>query len=97
MFVHKAGGLIFQGTAADCLKVKLVELDSYIRSIPESGARLLLNVHDEFDCSVPKDRPDIREQINRIVTAFGPGDEIQLRVPVRTDQGRGPDWWEASK
>lgn len=98
MFVHKAGGLIFQGTAADCLKVKLIELDRLLYSeFKGSGARLLLNVHDEFDCSVPPDRADIREAINRCVTAFGPDDRISLRVPVRTDQGVGPDWWEASK
>jgi len=95
---HKAGGLIFQGTAADCLKVKLIELDRLLyKEFAGSGARLLLNVHDEFDTSVPPDRADIREAINRVVTAFGPGDRIHLRVPVRTDQGRGPDWWEASK
>ncbi|MBT9158760.1 MAG: DNA polymerase I, thermostable [Dehalococcoidia bacterium] len=98
MLVHKAGGLVFQGTAADCLKVKLVELDHMLRNeFADSGARLLLNVHDEFDCSVPPDRADIREAINRCVTSFGQGDRINLRVPVRTDQGRGPDWWEASK
>lgn len=98
MFVHKAGGLIFQGTAADCLKVKLVELDHMLYGeYKDSGARLLLNVHDEFDTSVPPDRADIREAINRVVTAFGPGDRIALRVPVRTDQGVGPDWHEASK
>lgn len=98
MFVHKAGGLIFQGTAADCLKVKLVELDHMLYGeFKDSGARLLLNVHDEFDTSVPPDRADIRAAINRVVTAFGPGDRISLRVPVRTDQGVGPDWHEASK
>lgn len=97
MFVHKAGGLIFQGTAADCLKQKLIELDDYIRSEGSGDARLLLNVHDEFDTSVEPGRQDIRDEINRIVCAFGPEDAISLRVPVRTDQGRGPDWWEASK
>lgn len=96
MYTHKAGGLIFQGTAADALKVKLIELDDYIQSVGDD-ARLLLNVHDEFDTSIEPGREDVRQEINRIVTAFGPEDEIQLRVPVRTDQGRGPDWWEASK
>lgn len=98
LFVHKAGGLIFQGTAADSLKVKLIELDDYIESeASERGARLLLNVHDEFDTSVEPQDQRTRDEINRIVTAFGPEDTIKLRVPVRTDQGRGPDWWEASK
>lgn len=97
MFVHKAGGLIFQGTAADCLKLKLVELDDFIQSEGSGDIRLLLNVHDEFDHSIEPGREDLRKEVNRIVTAFGPEDAIRLRVPVRTDQGRGPDWWEASK
>lgn len=96
MFVHKAGGLIFQGTAADALKVKLVELDQYMQSIGDD-ARLLLNVHDEFDHSIAPGRQDVRDGINRIVTSFGPDDTMHFRVPVRTDQGIGPDWHEASK
>lgn len=98
MFTHKAGGLIFQGSAADALKVKLVEVDRYLKSERDSGARLLLNVHDEFDSNVPKHRKDIREEISRIVTKFdGIDTPIKFRVPVRTDQGVGPNWWIASK
>lgn len=96
-FTHKAGGLIFQGSAADALKVKLIELRNYLKQ-ENCGARLLLNVHDEFDTSVPKDRPDVREQISRIVTKFdGIDTPIKFRIPVRTDQGFGPNWWIASK
>lgn len=98
MFVHKAGGLIFQGSAADALKIKLVELDAYFESLPDkSDARLMLNVHDEFDTSVVPGGEKIRKEINRIVTAFGVGDEICFRVPILTDQGVGPDWHEASR
>lgn len=96
-FTHKAGGLIFQGSAADALKVKLIESHRYLKST-QSGARLLLNVHDEFDTSIPKDRPDIRAEVSRIVTKFdGVDTPIKFRVPVRTDQGTGPNWWIASK
>lgn len=95
-FTHKAGGLIFQGSAADALKVKLIEAHRYLKST-DSGSRLLLNVHDEFDTSIPIDRPDIRAEVSRIVTDFGGGGVVKFRVPVRTDQGRGANWWIASK
>jgi DNA polymerase-1 len=96
-FTHKAGGLIFQGSAADALKVKLIEVHRYLKST-DSGARLLLNVHDEFDTSVPPDRADIRAEISRIVTKFdGVDTPIKFRVPVRTQQGVGPNWWIACK
>lgn len=97
MFTHKAGGLIFQGTAADALKVKLVELDKFTQSVGYDRCRLMLNVHDEFDHSVRPGDTEVLQEINRIVTAFGPTDTMHFRVPVRTDQGLGPDWHEASK
>lgn len=96
-FTYKAGGLIFQGSAADALKVKLVEVYHYLKST-DSGSRLLLNVHDEFDTSVPNDRGDIRNELSRIVTNFdGINTPIKFRIPIRTEQGIGPNWWEASK
>lgn len=95
-FTHKAGGLIFQGSAADALKLKLIELHRFLKST-NSGSRLLLNVHDEFDTSIPTDRADIRAEVTRIVTDFGGDCAIKFRVPVRTDQGRGINWWIASK
>lgn len=96
-FTHKAGGLIFQGSAADAMKVKLIELHRYLRET-KSGSRLLLSVHDEFGCSVPKGREDVRAGISELVTKFdGNGTPIKFRVPIRTDQGTGSDWWIASK
>lgn len=96
-FTHKAGGLIFQGSAADALKVKLIEVHKYLKST-NSGSRLLLNVHDEFDTSIPEDCPEIRAGVSSIVTKFdGIDTPIKFRVPVRTDQGVGANWWIASK
>lgn len=94
-FTHKAGGLIFQGSAADALKVKLIEVDSYLESVGGDN-RLLLNVHDEFDTQVEEGREDVRKEITRIVQDFD-NCEISFRVPIRSDQGVGPNWWEASK
>lgn len=95
MYTHKAGGLIFQGTAADALKVKIIELDQYMQTL-DGAAHLLLNVHDEFDHSIEPGRGDIKEEISHIVTAFGPDDVMSFRVPIRTDQGVGPNWHVAS-
>jgi DNA polymerase-1 len=88
---------VIQGSAADALKVKLVELHKFLKGT-QSGARLLLNVHDEFDMSVPRGDAKTLAEINRILTHFdGILTPIKFRVPVRTDQGVGPNWWEASK
>lgn len=97
-FTHKAGGLIFQGSAADALKVKIVQLDRYFEDSKGENGSLRLNVHDEYDCYVPEGRTDVHADINRIVTDFHSESEpIKFRVPILTDQGIGKNWWDASK
>lgn len=92
---HKAAGLLFQGTAADALKVKICEVDDYFEA--EGGGRLMLNVHDEFDCSItPEHAARTNRDIKQIIEAFGPGDSMHLKVPIRSDHGTGPNWWVAS-
>lgn len=93
---YKAGGLIFQGTAADALKLKICEVCDYLKN---SDGRLMVNVHDEFDSSLPKGAVGKRmdETIRDILEDFAPGSAMPLRVPIRSDGGKGPNWWEASK
>jgi DNA polymerase I len=94
----KAGGLIFQGSAADALKVKIIQLDQYFEEAKGDRGYLALNVHDEFDSMVPEGRADVRADISRIVTDFESEDQpIKFRVPIKTEQGYGPDWWTACK
>jgi DNA polymerase I-like protein with 3'-5' exonuclease and polymerase domains len=89
---HKAGGLVFQGTAADALKLKMCEVCDYLE---EQDARLMLVVHDEFDISLPPNNPVIRERLREIIDGFEDG-PIQFRVPIRSDYGEGANWAEAS-
>lgn len=96
---HKAGGLIFQGSAADALKRKLIEVH---REVKGTDSRILMNVHDEFDLSVPKStekyRPPVLDRISEIITTFdGISTPIKFRVPILCDQQTGPNWWIASK
>jgi DNA polymerase I-like protein with 3'-5' exonuclease and polymerase domains len=96
---HKAGGLVFQGSAADALKQKLIEVHREVRG---TESRILMNVHDEFDLSVPASRnghrAPILDRVSEIITTFdGVNTPIKFRVPIRCDQQTGPNWWEASK
>lgn len=96
---HKAGGLIFQGSAADALKQKLIEVH---REVKGTESRILMNVHDEFDLSVPASRegyrPPVLDRVSEIITTFdGVSTPIKFRVPIRCDQQTGPNWWIASK
>jgi DNA polymerase I-like protein with 3'-5' exonuclease and polymerase domains len=93
---YKAGAMIFQGSAADSLKVKLVEVADYLRG---TNGRLMLNVHDEMDISVPTgpEGERIQRDVNAILEDFGPTAKINFRVPIRASADFGPNWWEASK
>ena len=93
-FVHKASGLIYQATSADCMKQKLVELHDYLTS--HGCGRLLITVHDEVGISLDNDAKEHAEEIARIYTTFdGVQCPIKLRVPITCDWGVGDNWFEA--
>lgn len=93
---HKAGGLIFQGSAADALKVKLVEVHRMLKS---TDGRMVLNVHDEINSTLPKkDAKRLHDGIGQLMEKFdGEGTPIHFKVPIRSEGNLGKNWWEASK
>jgi DNA polymerase-1 len=91
-FVHKASGLIYQGTSADAMKVKLIEIDRYLTE--NDAGRLLLTVHDEVGISLEKGADP--KLIADIYTCFdGVKCEMKFRVPITCDWGVGTDWYTA--
>lgn len=93
-FVHKASGLIYQATSADCMKQKLIELHAYLKE--HQCGRLLLTVHDEVGISLDNDCVERAEEIARIYTTFdGRECPIHLRVPITCDWGLGDNWLDA--
>lgn len=96
-YTHKAGGLIFQGTSADCMKVKMVEAHERYKG---TGARMLLSVHDELNFSVPMElrTEEFDRDIQQWYTRFdGVETPIHCRVPIQCEAAYGPNWWEACK
>jgi DNA polymerase-1 len=95
-FVHKAGGLVFQGTSADCAKLKMIEL--YHNGHKQGDYRLLLSVHDEFDFSIdPRNTTKIAEIKKRLETFDGVECPIECRIPILSDVSIASNWYEASK
>jgi len=93
---HKAGGLVFQGTSADSLKQKMLELWPLCK---EFGAKYLLSVHDEHDTSAPKKEvEEFKSRKKAILECFdGESCPIHCRVPILSSVASGPNWWEACK
>ncbi|WP_065570525.1 DNA polymerase I [Microbacterium oleivorans] len=80
-----------QGSAADIMKIALVEIHSDLR---EKGlaSRVLLQIHDELVVEVATGEWDAVEEIVRARM----GDAAELSVPLDVQIGRGTDWDEAA-
>lgn len=92
-FTHKASGLLYQGTSADLNKIYICETCEYFKSeLP--AARLLLNIHDELNISIPVNSSTI-SHLNKIKEIVQ--NKPELRVPIRIDFSMPcSDWWEAN-
>ena len=73
-----------QGSAADVIKIAMIELDSRL-ALDE--ARMLLQIHDELVFEV---REDVVEPTVRLVREMMEG-VVELDVPLTVDLGTGPD------
>ncbi|MGT2711394.1 DNA polymerase I [Streptococcus oriscaviae] len=79
-----------QGSAADILKVAMINLD---KAIEDAGlkTRMLLQVHDEIVLEVPMDELDtIRSLVKETMESA-----IRLSVPLVADENAGQSWYEA--
>lgn len=79
-----------QGSAADVLKVAMINLD---KAMTEAGlrTRMLLQVHDEIVLEVPNDELDtVRTMVKEVMEAA-----ISLSVPLIADENAGKNWYEA--
>src|SRR3984893_15693514 len=79
-----------QGTAADLIKLAMIEVQAWLDS-ESVGARLVLQVHDELVLEAPVDHLD-RLKAELALRMVG---VAQLRVPLVVDVGSGPNWEQA--
>jgi DNA polymerase I-like protein with 3'-5' exonuclease and polymerase domains len=95
-FTHKAAGLVFQGSSADCMKQKMVELHESSKGQDWS---LRLSVHDECDFYFPKGESErLTTHVKEVLECFdGERSPIKCRVPILSSVTCADNWWEASK
>lgn len=79
-----------QGSAADIIKIAMVRIAARIKS-ERLKAKMLIQVHDELDFSVPVSEI---EQLRRIVDEEMSG-AYRMNVPLVADTGKGANWLEA--
>ena len=79
-----------QGLAADIFKVALVRLDDALAA-GDTGARLVLQVHDEVLVEVAEGDEDTVGELTH-ETLVG---AAELRVPLEVNLAFGPSWADA--
>ena len=79
-----------QGTAADIIKMAMIEVHRRMRGM---RSRLLLQVHDELVTeTAPGEEDALRELLVDAMASV-----IRLKVPLEVDTAAGPSWAEAEK
>lgn len=79
-----------QGTAADIIKIAMIRVQQRLDA-EGCKARMILQVHDELNFSVPADEFD---KVKRIVIEEMQG-AYKMSVPLEADCGEGKNWLEA--
>ncbi|MCX3062105.1 DNA polymerase I [Streptomyces beihaiensis] len=80
-----------QGTAADIVKIAMLQVDRAL-SEEKRASRLLLQVHDEVVLEIAPGEADAVEELVRREMAGA----VQLRAPLDVSVGVGPDWKSAA-
>ncbi|MFD8938350.1 DNA polymerase I [Streptomyces sp. NPDC059578] len=80
-----------QGTAADIVKIAMLNVDRAMQEA-ELASRMLLQVHDEIVLEVaPGEREPLEELVRREMAAA-----VRLRAPLDVSVGSGSDWESAA-
>lgn len=79
-----------QGTAADLIKVAMVNI-AYLLRKKNLSARLIMQVHDELVCEAPEaEREEVMALVRKEMEEV-----IELRVPLKVEIAAGANWDEA--
>lgn len=79
-----------QGSAADILKIAMINLDKALVE-GKFKTKMLLQVHDEIILEVPKDELEAIEKLVKETMESA----IELSVPLVADESAGQTWYEA--
>ncbi|MGZ0040488.1 DNA polymerase I [Paenibacillus ottowii] len=79
-----------QGTAADIIKLAMVQMDAALRE-RNLRSRMLLQVHDELVFEVPPEEMEIMKELVPATMEAA----LKLAVPLKAEVSYGSNWYEA--
>ena len=80
-----------QGTAADVIKMAMIQVDDWIRSTDNDDVVMIMQVHDELVFEIKQDTLDTN--VATIVELMEQA--ATLSVPLKVEAGNGENWEEA--
>ncbi|MDO6566736.1 DNA polymerase I [Alteromonas sp. 1_MG-2023] len=80
-----------QGTAADIIKMAMIKVDDWIRSLESDDVLMMMQVHDELVFEIKEEH--LEEQMKNIVSLMEKA--AVLNVPLVVEAGVGNNWDEA--
>lgn len=87
-FEYKLLNYLIQGSAADCTKEALIRYDAH----PKRNSRMLLTVHDEINCSMPK--RGMRQEMKVLQEVM---QSVEFDLPMLSEGKYGPNWGTLTK
>jgi DNA polymerase-1 len=80
-----------QGTAADIIKLAMIEVDRWLQQQGDDKIRMIMQVHDELVFEVHESVLDMAcQKISQLMEQ-----SLELAVPLKVDVGVGDNWDEA--
>ena len=80
-----------QGTAADLIKLAMIEVHKWIQTEPNIKGKMIMQVHDELVFEVPNNEVQTFKKIIPKLMA----EVASLSVPLIADMGEGDNWEKA--
>ena len=85
-----------QGSAADIIRLAMIEVDKLIEKEKKISARMLLQIHDElvFESSL-KDQKNNEKLIKKAMTSVSSSEHHMFSIPLEVSVKSGYNWGEA--
>ena len=80
-----------QGTAADLIKLAMIEVHNWIQTGSSIEGKMIMQVHDELVFDVPQKELEKTTKLVKTVME----NVSELSVPLVVDTGHGENWNEA--
>ena len=85
-----------QGSAADIIRLAMIEIDKMTEKEKKISAKMLLQIHDElvFESSI-KDQKNNEKLIKKVMTSVSSSDHHMFSIPLEVNVNSGYNWGEA--